>query len=303
MGMKNKIVVIGSSNTDMVMRVSAFPKPGETMLGRSFLQNQGGKGANQAVACARLRGDVAFVAKVGSDALGDNAIRQLSCEQMDVSQVTQTDEQPSGSAFIMVDDQGENSIIVNPGANACLSRRDIDSAECLIADAGFVLMQLESPIDTLIYAAQKAHEYGAMVILNPAPAPPTALPDVLLREVDVLIPNEIELRILSRDIDAQLTIEDCIHKLQQVGVKDIVVTIGSKGAVALIDHQVEHFPSQPVKAVDTTAAGDTFCGALCVALSQGRLLGEAITFACKAAAITVSRTGAQQSIPHIEEIV
>lgn len=300
--MKNKIVVIGSSNTDMVMRVSAFPKPGETILGRSFLQNQGGKGANQAVACARLGGDTAFMAKVGKDALGDNAIRQLGCEQMDVSQVTQTDELPSGSAFIMVDDQGENSIIVNPGANACLSHQDIDAAERLISEAGFVLMQLESPIDTLTYAAQKAHEYGAKVILNPAPAPPTALPDDLLREVDILIPNETELRILSRDTDAQLSIEDCIRQLQKIGVRDIVVTVGSKGAMALIDHQVEHFPSQPVKAVDTTAAGDTFCGALCVSLSQGRSLAEAITFACKAAAITVSRPGAQQSIPHIEEI-
>ncbi len=301
--MKNIIIVIGSSNTDMVMRVHDFPQPGETVIGLDFMQNQGGKGANQAVACARLQGEVAFIAKVGKDALGGHAIKVLSEEHMDLTQMTQTEEQPTGTAFITVNDEGENSIIVNSGANACLSRTDIDAATPMLAEAGYVLMQLETPIETLTYAAQKAHQYGAMVILNPAPAPPTPLPLELLQHIDLLIPNETELRILcgKRD-DALCSTEDCMRQLQREGIREIVTTTGAKGAVALIEGVMTAFPSRQVKAVDTTAAGDTFCGALCVALSKGETMADAIRFACNAAAVTVSRPGAQQSIPYLEEV-
>lgn len=297
------IVVIGSSNTDMVMRVREFPQPGETIMGNGFMQNQGGKGANQAVACARLGGATAFVGKLGRDALAYQTIEALRSEGMDVSQLTQTDVAPSGTAFIVVNEQGENNIIVNAGANAQLLPSDIDAAQPLIAKASVVLMQLETPIPTLTYAARMAKQNGAMVVLNPAPAPAEALPTELLQNVDILIPNETETGTLS---GIAVTDEESLHKainrLQQLGVGRVVVTLGSRGAMTMADDEPIVVPSVKVRAIDTTAAGDTFCGALCVALSQGQTLKEAMAFACKAAALTVTRMGAQQSIPRREEL-
>lgn len=297
------ITVIGSSNTDMVMRVGEFPKPGETIMGCGFIQNQGGKGANQAVACARLGGETSFVGKLGCDALGDNTVTLLKQEGMDVSHLTQTPDAPSGTAFIMVDAHGENSIIVNAGANGELSPADIDAAEEVIGRSDVVLMQLETPVPTLIHAARIAKKHDAKVVLNPAPAPATPLPSDLLQNVDVLIPNETEVERLTGIAvidDASLLI--ALQKLQELGVGQVVVTLGSKGAMTILEGKPLIVPSIKVNAVDTTAAGDTFCGALCVQLSQGAALAEAMHFACKAAAITVTRMGAQQSIPRREEI-
>lgn len=301
--MKNKIVVIGSSNTDMVMRVKDFPRPGETIMGYGFMQNLGGKGANQAVACARLGGDTAFVGKLGTDALAENTYKLLGKEKMDLSQLTQTDQSASGTAFITVSDEGENSIIVDAGANGKLSAQDIDNADALLREAAVVLMQLETPIPTLTHAAQKAHAYGAMVVLNPAPAPTEPLPEELLQNIDLLIPNETEAQLISgMDEVNEENLEQCINKIRQLGVDKVVVTLGSKGAATLHEGKLTLVPSQKVKAVDTTAAGDTFCGALCVALQQKRDMLQAIAFASQAAAISVTRMGAQQSIPFIGEL-
>lgn len=287
----------------MVMQVGEFPKPGETIMGLGFMQNQGGKGANQAVACARLGGDTAFVGKLGCDVLATETISQLRQEGIDVSQLTQTPAAPSGTAFIMVDAHGENSIIVNAGANAQLLPADIDAARDVIAKASIVLMQLETPIPTLVHAARLAKTHGVKVVLNPAPAPATPLPAELLSNVDVLIPNETEVeRLTGMSITDEPSLLRALQALQDLGVREVVVTLGAKGAMAYTDGQVVRVPSVPVKAVDTTAAGDTFCGALCVRLSQGSTMQEAMQFACRAAAVTVTRMGAQQSIPHQEEL-
>ena len=297
------IVVIGSSNTDMVMQVREFPLPGETIMGCGFMQNQGGKGANQAVACARLGADTCFIGKLGCDPLAQNTISILRQEGVDVSYLTQTSESPSGTAFIMVDSHGENSIIVNSGANACLTPADIDDAAALISKASVVLMQLETPVPTLTHAARLAKESGAVVVLNPAPAPLTGLPDELLKHVDILVPNQTEAERLSgvcvRDDE---TLLEAIHRLQEIGVGQVVVTLGSRGSMTVIDGKPLMVPGFKVEAVDTTAAGDTFCGALCVRLSQGSDVEEAMRFACKAASLTVTRMGAQQSIPYLSEI-
>lgn len=298
------IVVIGSSNTDMVMQVREFPRPGETIMGCGFMQNQGGKGANQAVACARLGADTSFVGKLGCDPLAQNTISLLRREGIDVSQLTQTSDAPSGTAFIMVDSHGENSIIVNSGANGCLAEADIDQASSLIAKASVVLMQLETPVSTLTHAAHVAKANGAMVVLNPAPAPASALPDELLKHVDILVPNQTEAERLSgvtvKDDESLL---EAISQLQRIGLGRVVVTLGSRGAMTVLDGQPLWVPGIKVEAVDSTAAGDTFCGALCVRLSEGSNIEEAIRFACKAASLTVTRMGAQQSIPYLSEIL
>lgn len=296
--MKKKIVVIGSANIDLVMQVAEFPLPGETIMGCGFLQNHGGKGANQAVACARLGGETAFVGKVGKDSLGTDTIEHLRNEGIDVQQLSQTAEAPSGTAFITVDSHGENSIIVNAGANGKLCPSDIDAADDLLKEAAVVLMQLETPIPTLTYAAQKAHQYGAKVILNPAPAPANALPKELLENIDLLIPNETEAQKIGGIQEvSEGNLQQSIEAIQQLGVQNVVITLGSRGAAALDGKELIKVSSPKVKPVDTTAAGDTFCGGLCVGLCEGKPLAEAIGFACKAAALTCTRMGAQQSIP------
>lgn len=301
--MKKKIVVVGSANIDLVMQVAEFPLPGETIMGCGFLQNHGGKGANQAVACARLGGETAFVGKVGNDSLGADTIQHLRNEGIDIQQLSQTAEAPSGTAFITVDSHGENSIIVNAGANGQLRPADIDAADGVLKEAAVVLMQLETPIPTLTYAAQKAHRYGAKVVLNPAPAPAEALPKELLENIDLLIPNETEAQKIGgmKDVGEE-NLKQCIEAIQKLGVQNVVLTLGSRGAVALEGEELVKVPSPKVKPVDTTAAGDTFCGGLCVGLCEGKSLTEAIGFACKAAALTCTRMGAQQSIPMRSEI-
>jgi len=298
-----KIAVIGSSNTDMVMSVKEFPRPGETIMGHDFIQNLGGKGANQAVACARLGGETAFIGKLGKDSLAENTFKSLSKESMDLTHLTQTDEASSGTAFIMVDSHGENSIIVDSGANAYLTQEDIDRAESTLLDASIVLMQLETPIPTLTYAAKMAHSHGIRVVLNPAPAPSQALPIELLKNVDLLIPNETEaMKISGLTVINESNLADCIRRIQQLGVGEVVITLGSKGAATLVDGELVITASPKVKPVDTTAAGDTFCGALCVRLSDGYSLPQAMQFACNAAALTCTRKGAQQSIPNLSEL-
>ena len=296
--------MVGSANTDMVISAEHFPLPGETMMGHGFMTNHGGKGANQAVAAARLEGNTAFIGKVGDDQFGHSTIEMMKGEGIDVSGLTVTSEQASGVALITTVPSGENSIIVDSGANGLLRPEDITNAEKLFEDAGIVLMQLETPIDTLTEAAAMAKKHGAYVVLNPAPAPKEPLPVELLKNVDLLIPNETEAAYISGvNIAGDEDLPAAMNEIQKLGVKDVIITVGSRGVCARIDGEMVTVPAFKVKAIDTTAAGDTFCGALCVALSNGKPLVEAIRFGCKASSISVTRRGAQMSMPRLEEIV
>ncbi len=274
------------------------------MMGHGFMTNHGGKGANQAVAAARLEGNTAFIGKVGDDQFGHSTIEMMKGEGIDVSGLTVTSEQASGVALITTVPSGENSIIVDSGANGLLRPEDITNAEKLFEDAGIVLMQLETPIDTLTEAAAMAKKHGAYVVLNPAPAPKEPLPVELLKNVDLLIPNETEAAYISGvNIAGDEDLPAAMNEIQKLGVKDVIITVGSRGVCARIDGEMVTVPAFKVKAIDTTAAGDTFCGALCVALSNGKPLVEAIRFGCKASSISVTRRGAQMSMPRLEEIV
>jgi len=299
-----RIVVVGSSNTDMVIRTERMPRPGETVLGGSFMMNQGGKGANQAVAAAKLGGDTVFVAKVGDDIFGRQTIDLLNQAGVDTTYVGVSPRYPSGVALINVDASGENSIAVASGANADLTPADIDAAESVIAGAALVLLQLETPVETVEHAARLAKKHGVRVILNPAPAPRNPLPASLLANVDILIPNKTEAELISGiEITDEASELNAISAIHATGVKTVIFTLGSKGALICENGDCVNIPSFKVEAVDTTAAGDTFCGALCVGLSEGMQMHKAIEFANKAASITVTRMGAQQSIPTRDEVI
>jgi ribokinase len=298
-----KIIVIGSCNTDMVIRTQKMPQPGETVLGGEFMINQGGKGANQAVAVAKLGGNTMFVGKVGNDIFGNRTVELLSKVGIDTSQVTVSTDKPSGVALINVDASGENAIAVASGANGALSCADIDAIESEIADAALIIMQLEIPIDTVEHAATIAKKHGVLVVLNPAPAPTTPLPPTLLSNVDIIIPNKTEAEKISGvEITDDASAEDAIKVIHGMGVTTVIFTLGSKGALLNVDGNSTLIPSYKVKAVDTTAAGDTFCGALCVAISEGKTLLDAVKFANRAASVTITRMGAQQSIPFRDEL-
>lgn len=305
MSQNAKIVVVGSANTDMVVKTVQMPRPGETVLGGKFLMTQGGKGANQAVAAAKLDGDVAFVGKVGDDVFGGNTLESLRKYNVDVSGVGVEADTPSGVALITVDASGENSIVVAPGANAMLAPHDVTNAADLIDDAEIVLLQLEIPMETVTYAAMLAKSRGKKVVLNPAPAPKLPLSDDLLSSVDVIVPNETETEILTgiRLTDDKESWNDAVRAFHSKGIKEVVITLGSNGALYSDGNGIVEIPAFKVKAVDTTAAGDTFCGALSVALTEGCTMDAAITFANKAASIAVTRVGAQRSCPVRKEVV
>jgi len=297
-----KILVVGSSNTDMVVNTNHFPAPGETILGGTFLMNAGGKGANQAVAAARLGGNVTFVGKIGIDIFGKQAVSQLENEGINVDFVFTDHVNHSGVALITVDQKGENSIVVAPGSNGTLSEVDIDKASKVIDDAEFVLMQLEIPISTVEYVARIANRQNKKIILNPAPA--TQLSDELLKRLYIITPNETEAEILTgiKVIDEQTALKAATF-LHQKGVEIVIITMGSEGAFLSANGNYEIIRTTKVEAVDTTAAGDTFNGALVVSLSEGKTLHESIAFANKAATISVTRIGAQASVPFRAEIV
>ena len=298
-----KIIVVGSCNTDMVIRVDHLPEPGETIIGHDFITNQGGKGANQAVAVKRLGGETAFIARLGNDDFGAKSLRLLTEEGIDTSFVRLTDGVSTGVALIPVDDKGENSIIVSSGANALLSPLDIEAAKPLFEKASILLMQLETPVPTLISAARLAKQFGAKVVLNPAPYPKEPLPIELLELIDIITPNETEAAGMSgvKVLDEESALK-AICEIQGQGVGNVIITAGASGAYTSIDGQLVRIPSEKVEVVDTTAAGDTFCGALCVALSKGTDMVQAIRFANKAASLSVTRLGAWMSIPYEKEI-
>ncbi len=299
----NRIVVVGSSNTDMVIRCPNMPRPGETVLGGEFLMNHGGKGANQAVAAAKLGGNVTFIAKIGDDIFGAETLEMLRRTGIDTSHVSVSSDLPSGVALINVDAKGENSISVASGSNAALSGKDIDNAMEVISTADVMIAQLETPVETVAYAAEMAKRHGVTVVLNPAPAPLSPLPDALLRNVDIIIPNKTEAEAISgisiTDGDSE---RKAIEAISAKGVGTTIITLGSKGALLCTGGDFIMVPTMKVKTVDTTAAGDTFCGAFCVALTEGKGLVDAVRFGNKAAAISVTRNGAQQSAPTREEV-
>ena len=299
--MKPKIIVVGSSNTDMILRVEHLPKPGETILGGHFVTAAGGKGANQAVAAARAGGDVTFVARVGQDGFGTEAIAGFQRDGISVKHVRRDRTEASGVALIFVSRDGENSIGVASGANARLSPADVKRAAAVFKQARVLVTQLETPLETVQTAVELAARRGMRVILNPAPAQP--LPDALLRHVSILTPNETEAELLTgikvKD-DKSAAVAAC--RLLARGVGTVILTLGARGAWVAASDVAERIPGYAVKPVDTTAAGDVFNGTLAVALAEDVPLLDSVRFANAAAAFSVTRLGAQPSAPTRREI-
>ena len=298
---ESKILVIGSSNTDMVICTGHLPLPGETVIGGTFFMNPGGKGANQAVTVARLGGRVSFICKTGSDIFGHQANQLFNEEGIDTSYVFSDTKNPSGVALITVDTDAENCIVVAPGANAHLTPNDLKRSAEAVEAADIILLQLEIPMQTVEAAAGMAYRLGKKVVLNPAPA--SKLSAGLLETLYAITPNETEAEAISGiRITDEHTAEEAARKIASMGVCNVIITLGAKGALVFDGEHCEVVPAYKIQAVDTTAAGDVFNGALVVALSEGRTLPEAVRFACKASAISVTRSGAQNSVPYRTEV-
>lgn len=296
-----RIVVVGSSNTDLVVRCPRAPAAGETVLGSGFFISAGGKGANQAVAAARLGAEVWFVARVGDDLFGRQAIAGLTAEGVHCDFVAVDPTYPSGVALIVLEEQGQNRIVVALGANEKLTAADVDKAGAIIASAGVLLVQLETPLETVFHAVAVAAKAGVPVILNPAPGRP--LPAELLPLVSIITPNESEAELLTGvRVSDGAHVREAAVRLHRTGVKNVIITLGAKGAFFFDGSDGVLVPGFPVRAVDTTAAGDAFNGALAVGLVRGLALPEAVRYANAAAALAVQRLGAQPSLPRAAEV-
>ena len=295
------IAVVGSSNMDLVVKSKRIPATGETILGGDFIMVPGGKGANQAVAAAKLGAQVFFIAKLGDDIFGLQSLNNFKKEGVSTKYVLQTDEAPSGVALIMVDDEGNNVIVVAPGANHKLTPEDVKEAESDIASSGALVAQLEVPIETIEFAAGLANKSKVPFILDPAPA--QKLSPELLSMVDVLTPNETEAQILTGiEVKDQESAEAAAQKLLECGVKNVILTMGASGYLSTGKEGTEFVAARKVTAADSTAAGDAFTGSLAVGLAKGQTLSEAASFANNVAAVSVTRMGAQPSMPTVEEI-
>lgn len=292
-----KIVVIGSSNIDMVVKSERIPRGGETVLGGEFVMVPGGKGANQAVCAAKLGADVKFIARIGNDVFGKVSLKNFHEVGIDTEFVLRDSDNPNGVALIVVDANGENAIVVAPGANRALSPEDVDRAEAAIATSDAVILQLEIPAETVVHSIELANSHGVRVVLNPAPIRP--FPMDVLKNVDVLIPNQHEAAELlgKRGEGDELDVPEAAKELMALGTKCIVITLGSRGAYVAADGISEFIDPMKVKPVDTTAAGDSFTAALTCALAEGLDLSDAARFASRVAAITVTGMGAQSSLP------
>jgi ribokinase len=298
---KNSILVVGSSNTDMIIKVERIPKPGETILGGEFASAAGGKGANQAVGAARAGGTVTLIARVGQDMFGDKAVAGFIADGINVEYVVRDRICPSGVALIFVGQNGENSIAVASGANTKLAPADLRTAQSAFRQSSVVVLQLETPLKTVEAAVKMAAAAGARVILNPAPARP--LPDDLLQGVYLLTPNESEAEMLTgMPVNDAAAAAKAADALLARGVQNVIITLGARGALVAGSEARGLVKGYKVRPVDTTGAGDVFNGTLAVALAEGKSLLDAARFASAAAAISVTRLGAQTSAPRRDEI-
>ena len=297
--MKN-ICVIGSLNMDLVVNVDKMPKPGQTIIGSNFKEVPGGKGANQAVAMARLNGNVSMIGKVGEDGFGQTLINSLKNDKVDTTYI-KTTKGATGVALITVDNNAQNSIVVSPGANFEVKEEDIDNNIEAIKNSDIVVLQLETPLNTIKYALKKSKELNKYTILNPAPA--LKLDDEIIKNVDLLTPNETELEIISGvNIETEEDIQKAAQIMIEKGVKELIVTLGSKGSLYINKEKSIFKKAYKVEAVDTTAAGDSYTAALAVALSKDKNIEEAMDFASKVGALSVLKEGAQSSLPTLEDV-
>jgi ribokinase len=295
-----KILVIGSSNTDLIATVKVFPTAGETIVGKSFLQAKGGKGANQAVAAHKLGGDVKFITCLGNDANGQNALKYYKEEGLDVSSSLIVEDVPSGTAIILVDEKGENCIVITPGANEKLTSDYIYKMEEAIATCDIIVLQMEIPYATVKTACELAHRNHKRVLLNVAPACP--LDEDLIRKIDILVVNETEAETISGEKIETAGKEVVVDKLLAMGADTVVLTLGKKGCLLKNNQRIQYVPAFIVETLDSTAAGDAFCGALAAEISRDHDWEEALKFATAASAICVTRMGAQPSIPTEKEV-
>ena len=293
------IVVVGSLNADLVVRSPRFPAPGETIRGEDLATIPGGKGANQAVAAARLGARVAMIGCVGADAFGATLIENLKQNNVDVRHVLRDGSAATGTAIIIVDSNGQNSIILSPGANARVSESDIEPA--VLAGAQLLLLQFEIPMEAVLYAARLAKQKRVRVILNPAPA--REIPEELLKTVDFILPNESELALLAqKKITDKASLEAAAHALVSRGAANVIVTLGEKGALLMGRHTKKYIPSYKVKPVDTTGAGDAFIGGMASALLHRKSPQDAVKYGCACGALATTKFGAQPSLPTAQEV-
>ena len=296
-----KIAVVGSSNMDLVVKSKRIPAVGETILGGDFIMVPGGKGANQAVAAAKLGAEVYFIAKLGDDVFAEQSLGNFEKETVNTKHVIQTSEAPSGVALITVDDAGDNVIVVAPGANLKLSPADVKRAESDIASCGAVVAQLEVPLETIEFAAKMANDLNVPFILDPAPA--RELGPELLRMVDVLTPNETEAQILTGiEVTDEESARAAAKNLLERDIKAVILTLGSKGFLLADKEETRYVLAQKVDAVDSTAAGDAFTGSLAVGIAENKSLLDAALFANYVAALSVTKMGAQSSMPTLGEV-
>lgn len=298
----SKILVIGSLNMDMVAKVKRIPKLGETILGDRLMLNPGGKGANQCYTVGKLGGNAIMLGCVGNDSYGDILIESLVTAEVNTSFIKRCEDIHTGTALIQIDDFGNNNIVVIKGANDKCDEGYLSDNDDVIKACDIIMLQMEIPYNAIYYAIKRGRELGKKIILNPAPAP-EEFPDDIINKVDIITPNEIELEMLSKmKIKSEGDIVKGAQKLINQGVDHVLVTVGSKGAMYVNKNGYKYFPSRKVDAIDTIGAGDCFNGAFAVAISEGLVIDDAITFANIAASISVTRQGAQSSIPSREEV-
>jgi ribokinase len=301
MKQRTAVTVVGSANMDLIVKSSRIPAVGETILGTDFFMLPGGKGANQAVAAAKVGATVHFVAKLGEDVYGNESLNNFKSVGIDTKYITRTKDAPSGVALINIDDKGQNQIVVVPGANGKLSPSDVQSSSSAIEQSAVVVAQLEIQLETVQKAAELAKKYNAQFILNPAPA--QALPAKLLAAVDILTPNETEASLLTGiDVTDLDSARKASAKLLECGVKAVIITMGAQGFLLTTSQQNTFVKAVKVTPVDSTAAGDAFTGSLAAALAWGKSLEEASEFANFVAALSVTKVGAQASMPTMKEV-